>query len=178
MVSRPFSQFPRRMTMRGAEVATGASFIVRKVALVVDQALVFSTPVDKGVARSNWRVSIGEPLDGIIPAYAPGEGLGASETSNAQAAISQAQAVIGRQMPGQAISIANNLPYIERLNQGWSRQAPAGFIDSSVAAAVAAVGGVRVLTEGGPSGSSGSGGPRRPGPARDPGTGRFLSGGA
>jgi hypothetical protein len=177
MVTRPFSEFPRRMRARGDEVRTGASVIVRKAALVIDQALVFSTPVDKGVARSNWRVSIGEPLDGVIDAYAPGEKLGLSETQNAQAAIADGESVIGRHRQGESIAIANNLPYIERLNQGWSRQAPAGFINTSVAAAVTAVGASRVLTENGPTGSGGGAGAGRTGPPRDPNTGRFLSGG-
>jgi hypothetical protein len=30
------------------------------------------------------------------------------------------------------IFISNNLPYIRRLNDGWSQQAPAGYVDSAL----------------------------------------------
>ncbi len=137
--SRGFGQFSRRMEFRANELDKSVDRTVRKTALVIDQAVVFSTAVDKGVARSNWRVSLSTPATGTISAYAPGNKLGLGEVSNAQAAISQGLAVIASRQPGQSIVIANNVPYIESLNAGSSLQSPAGFIETAISQSVAAV---------------------------------------
>lgn len=143
--SRGFGEFSRRMEFRADELGDNVDKLIRKIGIVADQAIVFATPVDKGVARSNWVVSLDRAFEGTIPAYAPGEGLGVGEAANAQAAIQQALAVIASRRPGQSIVIANNLPYIEPLNQGSSRQAPAGFVGIGVRQAAVAVAGTRVL---------------------------------
>jgi len=143
--SRGFGPFTRRMEVRADEIVDGVNRVVRATALVIDQAVVFSTPVDKGVARSNWRVGIGAAPTGTIPAYSPGDELGVGETANAQAAIAQGSTVIGSRRPGQDIFIANNLPYIQPLNDGSSRQAPAGFVETAVQQAAVAVASSRVF---------------------------------
>jgi len=144
--SKSFGKFSRRLDFRAKEVARNLNRTVRKVGIVADQALVFGTPVDKGTARSNWRVSINNPEFGVISAYAPGEGLGVGESGNALGAINQGLAVIAGRLPGQNIVIANNLPYIVPLNEGSSRQAPAGFVESAVADAAVAVAKARLLS--------------------------------
>lgn len=140
-----FGQFSNRMDFRADELGESVNRTVRKIALVADQGLVFSTPVDKGVARSNWRVSLNTPLDGVVPAYAPGEGLGVGELGNASAALDQGMAVIAQRLPGQPIVISNNLPYIEPLNEGSSAQAPAGFVQTAVVRAASTVAAAKLL---------------------------------
>lgn len=137
--------FSRRMDFRARELGRDVDRVVRSVALAADQAVVFATPVDKGVARSNWRVSVGTPSVGTIGAYSPGDGLGIGEAANAQAAIAQALAAIAARRPGQSIFIVNNLPYIQRLNDGSSAQAPAGFVEAAVAEASSVVARARLL---------------------------------
>lgn len=90
---------------------------IRAVALVVDSELVNTTPVDTGRARSNWIPSINvvnpvtvEPNN--KPSIAP---------------------VLKEFKITDTILISNNLPYIRRLNEGSSKQAPAGFVDAAVA---------------------------------------------
>jgi hypothetical protein len=112
--------------------------VVRAVALAVDQAVVTATPVDTGRARSNWIASVGQPANQIIFPYDPGFG-GSTGASNSQQAMDQARAVISSAPDNATIYISNNLPYIQRLNQGWSRQAPAGYIEKAVNAAAMAV---------------------------------------
>jgi len=78
---------------------------------------------------------VGNRTSVVIPAYAPGKKLGIGERSNARAAISAGNAQIalittgpsGRGA-GQALFISNNTEYIERLNNGYSSQAGAGFM--------------------------------------------------
>lgn len=114
--------------------------MVRRVALAADQAVVVSTPVDTGRARSNWIVALGDAADSPIEAYTPGEDR-STEAANTQAALAQGEAVIRGYMGGQgtSIHITNNLPYIQKLNDGSSAQAPANFVETAVQQAVAAM---------------------------------------
>lgn len=131
--------FARNIRRTAAGVPIRASRLQRAVALAVDQAVVTATPVDEGTARANWQVSIGGPASGVV------ETLGTSP----QPAISRNSIAIQKSTPGKDIHLTNNLPYIVPLNEGHSKQAPAGFVETAVAAGKAAVrsSGIK-LTEG------------------------------
>jgi len=90
---------------------------VRAVALVVDAELVNMTPVDTGRARSNWNPSLNVP-DGTI--REPGQKKSIDPIASAYKITD-------------TILISNNLPYIKPLNNGSSKQAPAGFVDAALA---------------------------------------------
>jgi hypothetical protein len=111
--------------------------IIRKVALSVDQAVVLATPVDKGRARGNWIVSRGSPEKSET---------GKLDKSGA-GALSQGRSVIGGAQFGEIIWISNNVPYIGRLNEGSSKQAPSGFVEKAIQAGVEAVDGARIEIE-------------------------------
>lgn len=106
---------------------------LKQTVLVIDQAVVTSTPVDTGRARSNWIVGTG-PSTKAIDAYVPGTG-GDTGGQNAQAALQQAQDFLDSNDVS-VIYISNNLSYIEVLNGGSSAQAPAGFIEAAVQAGI------------------------------------------
>lgn len=95
------------------------------------RTLVYQTPVDTSVARSNWQISIGKPLFNYIDAYEYGS-FGSTAAVSSQAAISVGNEKLKEKKPGQSIFITNNAPYIRDLNSGTSRQAPAGFVEASV----------------------------------------------
>lgn len=130
--------FSKTMTLIGRNVSTNADVLVRKVALAVDSTVVLATPVDTGQARSNWQVSLDQPIQTTIPPYDPGT-KGSSGQNNADAAINQGKQVVGAYKGGVDICIANNLDYIDELNNGKSAQAPAGFVEEAVLAGVAMV---------------------------------------
>lgn len=133
-------EFNRRMGRLGAEVARGADRIVREVAVAAAQTVIVATPVDTGRARSNWLASVvGARRDTIDPLA---EGQAATGPS-----ISAARAVIGSYNGDthREVTLSNNLAYIGRLNDGYSAQAPAGFVRLAVQAAVDAVQGARLL---------------------------------
>ncbi len=132
------NEFSRRMKAHGRKVEANANALVRRVALAVDTTVVLATPVDTGRARSNWQASIGGPASGARDAYAPGT-AGSTAGANSREAIDQAKSVIASQRPGQAVHITNNLPYIGKLNEGSSAQAPAGFVETAVLVGIAAV---------------------------------------
>lgn len=140
------SQFSSRMARIAANVPEQADRAVRAAALACDQAAVTGTPVDTGRARSNWIASLNTGSSDEVEPYAPGTG-GSTAGANAQAALDQAQGVVAGYDGDRhtSIHITNNLPYIERLNDGWSAQAPAGFVQTAVQAGVAAAKTVRIL---------------------------------
>jgi hypothetical protein len=90
---------------------------VRAVALVVDGELAITTPVDTGRARANWLPSLNSPdTRQVQPGQKP----------NLEKSISSYKI-------SDKILITNNLPYIRKLNDGSSKQAPAGFVDAAIA---------------------------------------------
>lgn len=133
------NEFTRRIRARANQVGSNVTKTVRRVAITADAAVVQGTPVDTGRAKSNWIVQLGSPADETIGPYSPGE-AGSTEAQNVQAALDQGEAVISRYQSGEGVEIhiTNNLPYIQRLNDGYSDQAPANFVEEAILEAVAA----------------------------------------
>ena len=99
----------------------------RKLALNIDRRVVMETPFDTGSAKRNWLVSVDQVDDRIIDAE--GLSLGVAQ----MAAIEQGAAEIRGAKVFDRIYIQNSQPNIERLNEGWSQQAPSGFVDAIIA---------------------------------------------
>lgn len=141
-----FAEFARRMRRYGKMVEDNANLTKRKAALAVDATVVLATPVDTGRARSNWQASLGAPAAGQREAYAEGT-AGSTAAANTTEALNQAKAVISGSVPEQAVHITNNLPYISRLNEGWSAQAPMAFVQKAVLVGLDAIRGTRLLVK-------------------------------
>lgn len=84
--------------------------------------LIRRTPVDMGRARGNWNASVGQEDPKTDPDRRAPEAL--SEGSQRIAGLKLSR--------GQRLYWTNGLPYIRRLNDGWSRQAPSGYIQTTV----------------------------------------------
>lgn len=127
------NQFGDKIKRVAVNVPKNADEIVRKVALAADQTIVTATPVDTGRARANWQVGIGAAPAGTVEYSGGGSGA-------AGYAIGVAQNVVTayKGQPG-GIWLVNNLPYIQRLNEGWSAQAPAKFVEQAIDTAVTAI---------------------------------------
>lgn len=101
---------------------------IRALALNILSGVTLSTPVDTGRARGNWQVGITHAETGTLDTSDKGGALtirvGASKIGGAKT------------IPYPAIYISNNLPYIGRLNQGSSTQAPKFFVESAIKRAV------------------------------------------
>lgn len=130
--------FSRRIVLRGKNIQDNADKLTRKVALAVDQAVVSATPVDTGRARSNWIVALDDAPEDVIAAYIPGKD-GSTGGSNTQAALDQGQKAVAGYKTGKEIHICNNLPYIQRLNDGWSKQAGKQYVERATLEAAQAV---------------------------------------
>lgn len=96
--------------------------------LSVNEAFVSTvnnTPVDKGQARNSWFVNLGGTNGG--------EGARPGKQSG-QDSINAIYAETEKLRLGDSILLYSNLPYIERLEDGYSDQAPSGMVKLAVAA--------------------------------------------
>lgn len=130
-VSRGLNQFGRRMRVVADGFAKNAGKTIRKAAIAADQVVVTSTPVDTARARTNWFVSIGniDPQDLSPPI------LGDGEAASAQALIQGAGVIATWKIGDGPIFIHNSVPYIVKLDEGHSGQAPDGMSKAAVSAA-------------------------------------------
>jgi len=114
------AEFAKRMRKIAANLEGNSEELIKAVALAVDTNVVMATPVDTGRARGNWQASIGSPKRSKL------------EPRSAAATIGEAKGVIEGYKDGDTIYLSNNLPYIRRLNDGWSAQAPKSFVQIAI----------------------------------------------
>lgn len=93
--------------------------------------LLEDTPVDTSKALSNWVVTADDPWRIEIEAHHEGV-LGSTQEQSIASAKVAARQQYARVKPGESLFISNNAHYIGDLNNGSSRQAPAGFIEASI----------------------------------------------
>lgn len=86
-------------------------------------SVVNNTPVDTGAARNSWFTNLGNSNGG--------EGARGGDRSGG-ASINAIYATTEKARIGDSILIYSNLPYIERLEDGWSEQG-SGMVKLTVA---------------------------------------------
>ncbi len=123
-----FKVFVKRIAERARQVETGSSRAVRALSLIINQVIITETPVDTGHAKANWQVGISEPIKSEIDEEDP------AGTST----IERNAAIIRQAPPGKDIILSNNVPYIHKLNEGSSSQAPEQFVQIAVGEAIIA----------------------------------------
>lgn len=132
--------FAKRIRKIGSNIEKNADEAVRRCALAVDSAVVLATPVDTGRARGNWQVELNTPAQGTPDNLSP-SGREAIEAGKAKIAAYKG----GTKQA--SVNITNNLPYIGKLNDGHSAQAPAGFVEKAIMVGVDAVKNFSVIRE-------------------------------
>lgn len=124
--------------------------VTKRLALAITAELIRTTPVDTGHARNNWIPAIDRPNQVV-----------AGEPDNPSANLQErAVASIASAARLRSVFVTNNVPYIQFLNGGSSRQAPAGFVQAAILTAL------RNVERAGSVGGGGA--------LRDPLTGRFV----
>ncbi len=135
------------------DVVGAASMLVRRVAFAIDRALVMSTPVGNpdlwrannvpkkrkrgekgyvgqgyvgGRARANWIPTLETPATAEVDRK---DKAGAST-------MALLNPITAEFRLGQTIWLSSNIPYIQRLNDGHSTQAPAGFVEMAIEAGI------------------------------------------
>ena len=96
--------------------------VMRQVSIKLFSAIIKATPVDTGRARNNWFASGNTPSQEITTYGAP----------QGTATIQRVTAVINTATDWHEFTLTNNLPYAQRLEYGWSQQAPQGFVRTNV----------------------------------------------
>lgn len=99
-----------------------ANQTVRKVAFDLTRDLVQATPVDTGLARSNYFLG-NDRVDSTDP----------TASTNGAPSLGRAAQFAATVVAGGVFYITNNLPYVLALEFGSSQQAPLGFARSIVA---------------------------------------------
>lgn len=120
-----------RAIVRGLDRLTER--VVTKITLDVTANLVETTPVDTGWARANWVPALSKPFVanlGAVPVTAQNASAAGVRQQAAVAGIAGYRLSMGR------VFVSNNVPYIQELNAGSSRQAPSGFVQRAIAKAV------------------------------------------
>lgn len=86
--------------------------------------IVRRTPVLSGAARGNWRTAINSVDTRVDPTDVDPSGLNV---------VAEAHELLRNLRSGDTTTITNGLPYINRLEHGWSQKAPAGMVAITVA---------------------------------------------
>lgn len=101
------------------EVVEGQlQLIVSKLALEALSRVVMRSPVDLGRFRGNWNVSFGAMDTTTTTELDP----------TGQKTIAKGTGTISGYKGDNIIWLANSLPYANRLENGWSKQAPKGMV--------------------------------------------------
>lgn len=99
----------------------------RKTVLDLFSAIIKSTPVDTGRAKGNWQTSVGTVRAAVLERMDPtGQGDMSTEVET------ELLAALAQWSDDDTITLANGLPYILRLEDGSSKQAPAGMARRNV----------------------------------------------
>ena len=85
--------------------------------------IVVMSPFDQGIFKGNWMAAYGSPDTSTTDAA---DKTGASSIGRLKSKVEVLQG-------GMIFYFTNSMPYAERLEYGWSEQAPAGMVRVSVA---------------------------------------------
>lgn len=97
--------------------------VARQVSFKLFSAVIKASPVDTGRFRMNWQTAGAVAPSGVIDGTDKG----------GAAAIGDAASYIFAASDWNEFTLTNNLPYAERLEYGWSNQAPQGVVRVNVA---------------------------------------------
>lgn len=96
--------------------------VMRQVSIKLFSAIIKASPVDTGRFRMNWMASGGTPASGTTDAT----------DKSGNTAAGNATSFVLKAADWREFTLTNNLPYAQRLEYGWSQQAPAGVVRTNV----------------------------------------------
>jgi len=122
-------------SLRGRALRLGVNLerMVKDASIAVLDTVVHRTPHDTGLARANWNTS--------VRTSRPDVSVTTETDYDGDETVAKGRAIIesAKLNPGQVIFISNAVAHIVPLNEGWSQQAPAGFVEQAVQAGVETV---------------------------------------
>lgn len=93
-----------------------AEKVFRKTCFGISNEVISNTPVDTSRAKNNWFPDINKFSSET------------TEATNKQGSITLATNATPKLKIGDTFTLSNNLPYIVKLEYGWSKQKPNGFV--------------------------------------------------
>jgi len=119
-MANDFRQFQFNLDEFARKIRLAPARVAKRVAFDLFGLIVRKTPVDTGRAQGSWTMSLNAADRRVQP-----DNLAAYPTPQPGPAV----ALMG---PTDTIWISNNLPYITALEDGHSKQAPAGMVALSI----------------------------------------------
>ena len=117
--------FALQMQAFAKQAGSNAAVVVSKTGIDIHARVVRRTPVDTGRARGNWLVDIGAPRNEPV-GRVDGGTFGSDPVTDEANKLASFKG-------GDTIYISNNLPYIEALEDGHSKQsAPGAMVSRTV----------------------------------------------
>lgn len=113
MSGAKMSNFALDLRKFAKKAGNNAESVVKKVALDLTYSVVEMSPVDTGRFKNNWNLAIASI----------NRNTNSTDDSNVRANSS----ILSYKL-GETIYISNSLPYAQRLEDGYSKQAPQGMV--------------------------------------------------
>jgi len=129
-VGKSARRFSAALERLAAFTSGGVEAVIRKTCLDLYKRIVQRTPVDTGRARASWGISNANKGD-LAPKGFNDRGRG--ESARGMEEVNKKIQGFMYEIIGDEVIIYNNVEYIEVLENGHSRQAPAGMVSVSLA---------------------------------------------
>jgi hypothetical protein len=104
---------------------TKIEVVAKKVGIKLFTGVIMDTPVKLGIARGSWQASVGTPF-GLEVEHRDPSG------SATVAAMTECALTRWKPLTGIPFILSSLCKYMQRLNEGWSKQAPALFIEGNI----------------------------------------------
>lgn len=102
--------------------AEKSELLFKKVCFDLSNSIIMDTAVDKGTARGNWQPDINSIQNDVLEV----------EDKSGNATVAKVASQTNNLKLGQYFTLTNNLPYILRLEYGWSKKSPQGMLGINV----------------------------------------------
>ena len=102
--------------------AEKSELLFKKVCFDLSNSIIMDTAVDKGTARGNWQPDINSIQNDVLEI----------EDKSGNATVAKVASKTNNLRLGQYFTLTNNLPYILRLEYGWSKKSPQGMLAINV----------------------------------------------
>lgn len=133
MVAKNFQGFSLDLEKFAKMVDQDVATVRRRATLGILERVLRRSPVDKGRFRSGWFSTDGQPSAAVPPE------IDGRITRDEATQRSKGQVTARFSQPYDTAWIVNNLPYGQRLEYGWSQQAPQGMVRIALAEEEAAL---------------------------------------
>lgn len=136
-ITRNANRFSRNLELMASFAENNVEQIIRKSVIDLFGKLVERTPVDTGHARANWNIDT--KFDPSLVTRVVASDVRKSRKAGAAGKSNEVKSITAQKarefeynIVDQVIVIYNNVPYIEALENGHSKQAAQGFIAMTV----------------------------------------------